>query len=173
MSNDIPWHRDFSNLTNFYLTIIPDSLHLNKCYYLQTFINKALKFNYAIRDLSIWKLGIPNWLIFWDKMIKLKAKFGLKSFSFCLIQQKSKIISGRDQTDSDITSDNVIWYSDIMLSQFIKNNKQLVQNYCPISVLPVGGKILELIIYSKMFIFFPENELISHSQSGFTSGLMY
>ena len=42
-------------------------------------------------------------------MIKLKAKFGLKSFSFCLIQQKSKIINGRDQTDSDITlSDNVI-----------------------------------------------------------------
>ena len=52
----------------------------------------------------------------------------------------------------------------------IKNKKQVVENYRPISLLPVCGKILERIIYNKMFEFFSENELISHNQSGFKLG---
>ena len=51
-----------------------------------------------------------------------------------------------------------------------KKNKQLIENYCPISLLPVCGKILERIIYNKIFEFFSENELISHNQSGFRPG---
>ena len=51
-----------------------------------------------------------------------------------------------------------------------KNNKQLIENYLPISLLPVCGKILERIIYNKKFEFFSENELISHNQSGFRPG---
>ena len=51
-----------------------------------------------------------------------------------------------------------------------KNNKQRTENYGPISLLPVCGKILERIIYNKMFEFFSENELISHNQSGFRPG---
>ena len=51
-----------------------------------------------------------------------------------------------------------------------KCNKQLIENYLPISLLPVCGKILERIFYNKMFEFFPENELISHNQSGFRPG---
>ena len=35
-----------------------------------------------------------------------------------------------------------------------KNNKQLIENYRPISLLPFCGKILEWIIYNKMFEFF-------------------
>ena len=35
-----------------------------------------------------------------------------------------------------------------------KNNKQLIENFRPISLLPVCGKILERIIYNKMFEFF-------------------
>ena len=59
----------------------------------------------------------------------------------------------------------------LMLSQFIKEqNKQLIENYRPISLLPVCGKILERLIYKKMFEFFTENELISHNQSGFKPG---
>ena len=58
-----------------------------------------------------------------------------------------------------------------MSSQFIKkNNKQLVENSCLISLLPVCGKILEQITYNKMFEFFSGNELISHNQSGFRPG---
>ena len=56
-----------------------------------------------------------------------------------------------------------------MLSQFIKNEKQLIENYLPI-LLPVCGKILERLIYNKMFEFFTENELISQNQSEFKPG---
>ena len=35
-----------------------------------------------------------------------------------------------------------------------KNNKQQIESYRPISLLPVCGKMLERIIYSKMFKFF-------------------
>ena len=51
-----------------------------------------------------------------------------------------------------------------------KNHKQLIQNYRPISLLLVCGKIVERLIYNKMFEFFTENELIAHNQSGFKLG---
>ena len=51
-----------------------------------------------------------------------------------------------------------------------ENNKQLIENYRPISLLPVCRKILERLIYNKMFEFFTENELISHNQPGFKPG---
>ena len=35
-----------------------------------------------------------------------------------------------------------------------KYNKQLIESYRPISLLPVSGKILEQTIYNKMFNFF-------------------
>ena len=51
-----------------------------------------------------------------------------------------------------------------------RNNKQLVENYRPISLLPVCGKIPERLIYNKMFEFFTGNELISQNQSRFKPG---
>ena len=51
-----------------------------------------------------------------------------------------------------------------------RNNKQLIENYRPISLLPVCGKILERLIYNKMFEFFTGNELISQNQSRFKPG---
>ena len=51
-----------------------------------------------------------------------------------------------------------------------RNNKQLIENYRPVSLLPVFGKILERLIYNKMFEFFAENELISQNHSGFKPG---
>ena len=60
----------------------------------------------------------------------------------------------------------------LILPQFIKknNNKQLIENCCPISLLSVCGKKLERLIYNRMLEFFTENELISHNQSGFKPG---
>ena len=57
-----------------------------------------------------------------------------------------------------------------MLSQFVKNDKQLIENYRPISLLSVCGKILERLIYNKMLEFSTENELIFHNHSGFKPG---
>ena len=39
-----------------------------------------------------------------------------------------------------------------------KNDKQLVKNYRPISLLPICGKIFERLIYNKLFHFFQGNK---------------
>ena len=51
-----------------------------------------------------------------------------------------------------------------------KNDKQLVKNYRPISLLPICGKVFERLIYNKLFNFFQENNLTSPNQSGFKPG---
>ena len=51
-----------------------------------------------------------------------------------------------------------------------KNDKQLVKNYRPISLLPICGKIFERILYNSLFNFLNQNDLISPAQSGFKPG---
>ena len=46
----------------------------------------------------------------------------------------------------------------------------MLQNYHPVSLLLIGGKILERLMFNEMFEFFIENKLISSSQSGFKPG---
>ena len=58
-----------------------------------------------------------------------------------------------------------------MLFQFIKkSDKQSLANYRPISLLPICGKIFELLLYNEMFDFFLTNHFISTNQSGFKPG---
>ena len=52
----------------------------------------------------------------------------------------------------------------------IKNEKQLLKNYRPISLLPICGKVLERLLYNSMFEFFIQNNLITPNQSGFKTG---
>ena len=58
----------------------------------------------------------------------------------------------------------------LKLSQFIKKWQTIKENCCPISLLPICGKILERPIYNKIFEFFTDSELISFNQSGFKLG---
>ena len=51
-----------------------------------------------------------------------------------------------------------------------KGNKQTLENYRPVSLLPIYGKIFERLIYNSLFEFFIANELISSNQSGFKPG---
>ena len=51
-----------------------------------------------------------------------------------------------------------------------KNDKQRLNNYRPISSLPIRRKIFEQLIFNKMFGFFIENDPISQHQSGFKPG---
>ena len=48
-----------------------------------------------------------------------------------------------------------------------KNDKQLVENYRPISLLPIFGKIFEKIIFSRIYNFLLEEDLLNPNQSGF------
>ena len=62
------------------------------------------------------------------------------------------------------------WKKANVVPAYKKGDKQLLKNYCPISLLPVAGKIFERILYNNMFEFFTKNHLISPSQSGFKPG---
>ena len=51
-----------------------------------------------------------------------------------------------------------------------KNDKQPLNNYQPISLLPICSKILEGLILNEIFGFFIGNDLISQHQPGFKTG---
>ena len=51
-----------------------------------------------------------------------------------------------------------------------KENKSLLKNYRPISLLPIFGKILEKVIYNNLYSYFEENRFLSNRQSGFRNG---
>ena len=55
-------------------------------------------------------------------------------------------------------------------SQDKKNDRQCLEYYRPISLLPVCGKILESLIFDEIFPFFIKIDLISQNQSGFKPG---
>ena len=53
---------------------------------------------------------------------------------------------------------------------FKKDDKQLVKNYRPISLLPICGKLLEKIIFNKLYCYLIDNKLLTDNQSGFRPG---
>ena len=51
-----------------------------------------------------------------------------------------------------------------------KEDKQLVKNYRPISLLPICGKIFEKIIFNNLYSYLNANKLLTKNQSGFRPG---
>ena len=51
-----------------------------------------------------------------------------------------------------------------------KENRQIISNYRPISLLPICGKILEKIVFDQVYSFLNANNLLSKHQSGFRPG---
>ena len=60
-----------------------------------------------------------------------------------------------------------IWKRSNIIPVHKKNDKQLVNNYRPISLLPIFGKIFEKIIFNKIYNFLLEENLLNPNQSGF------
>ena len=48
-----------------------------------------------------------------------------------------------------------------------KGDKQLLENYRPVSLLPILGKVFEKILYNDIYEYLQENNLLCESQSGF------
>ena len=49
-------------------------------------------------------------------------------------------------------------------------DKHLLKNYRPISLLPLTGKIFEMLLYNRMSEFFIRNDLVFQSLSSFEPG---
>ena len=60
-----------------------------------------------------------------------------------------------------------IWERSNIIPVHKKNDKQLVKNYQPISLLPIFGKIFVNIIFNRSYNFLSQEELLNSNQSGF------
>ena len=60
-----------------------------------------------------------------------------------------------------------IWKKSNVVPVYKKGDKQVVENYRPVSLLPIFGKILERLIFNSLFEFLHENNLLNENQSGF------
>ena len=61
----------------------------------------------------------------------------------------------------------VIWKRSNIIPVHKRNDKQLVKNYRPISLLPIFGKIFEKIIFDRLYNFLLQDELLNPNQSDF------
>ena len=60
-----------------------------------------------------------------------------------------------------------IWKNRNIVPVHKKGDKQVVNNYRPVSFLPVCRKILERLVFNSLFDFLDNNSLLSVNQSGF------
>ena len=106
-----------------------------------------------IRSLNIQKAHGPDDISI--SMIKICDSALVKSLSLifqnCLIVVLF-LISGKNQISVLFTR---------------KNDKQIISNYRPVSLLPVIGKIFEKLIFKSVFEYFDEYKLFSEHQSSF------
>ena len=59
------------------------------------------------------------------------------------------------------------WKKDNVVPVYKKNERNLTNNYRPISLLPVCGKIFEKLIFDNLYSYIFQNNFISDSQSGY------
>ena len=63
-----------------------------------------------------------------------------------------------------------IWKRSNIIPAHRKSDKQFVNNYLPISLLPICCKIFEIIIFNKIYNFLLEESLLNSNQSGLCPG---
>ena len=62
------------------------------------------------------------------------------------------------------------WKKGNIVPCYKKGDKQNIQNYRSVSLLPICGKIFGRLIFNEMYSFFLANNLLAPNQSGFKSG---
>ncbi len=63
-----------------------------------------------------------------------------------------------------------LWKKGDVIPIHKKDEKYLIKNYRPISLLPVSGKLFEKLIFNNLYSHFFDNKIISDKQSGFRKG---
>ena len=69
--------------------------------------------------------------------------------------------------DQSMFSD--IWKKSIIYPIHKKDDKQIINNYRPVSLLPISGKIFQRIFFNVLFEYIEEKKLLSVRQPGFWS----
>ena len=76
-------------------------------------------------------------------------------------------LSFKNSTKSSYYPD--IWKRSNIIPVYKKNDKRLVNDYRPISLLPTFRKIFEKIIFNRIYNFLLEENLLNPNQPGFCS----
>ena len=63
-----------------------------------------------------------------------------------------------------------LWKKANIVTVHKKEDKNLIKNYRPVSLLPIFSKVYERVIYNALFNYFKDNKLFTYSQSGFLPG---
>ena len=87
----------------------------------------------------------------------------LKIYDSVLVEPLSQIY--KNCINSGVFPD--IWKKSHIIPTYKKNDKCCINNYCPVSLLPICGKIFERILYNPLFLYLESNNLLTPHQSGF------
>ena len=61
-----------------------------------------------------------------------------------------------------------IWKKSYIIPTYLKkNDKYIINSYCPVSLLPILSKIFECIIYNPVFLYLENKELLTPHRPGF------
>ena len=63
-----------------------------------------------------------------------------------------------------------VWKKANIVPVYKKDHKNLIKNYCPVSLLPIFCKIYGRVIYNSLFNYFKDNKLFKSSQPGSVPG---
>lgn len=109
------------------------------------------------------------------KKLKPKTSCGFDEISSKLIKNSSMIIAAPLAHVINLSLLNGIVPTQMKIAKVIptyKNNENnLLKNYRPISLLPTFSKILEKIVYKRLYMFLQKYELLYDSQYGFRKNL--
>ena len=91
-----------------------------------------------------------------------------------MIKRSSKVISPILERHLNCLMQDGIFPDELKLGRitpiYKKDNDELLENYRPISTLPIFGKIFEKIIYERLYSFFMAQNVINANQFGFRRG---
>ena len=133
------------------------ALPVNQMFLIQSRLN-SIDFNKdevlkILRALNVHKAHVHDDISI--RMIKICDKSLLKPL----------ILLFENSTKSSCFPD--IWKGSNTIPAHEKNDQQLVNNYRPISLLPIFGKIFEKIIFNKIYNIPLDEKLLNPNQSGF------
>ena len=63
-----------------------------------------------------------------------------------------------------------VWKKSNIVPVHKKEDKQLIKNYRPVSLLPIRGKLMEKLMFNSTFNFIDTRNILSVYQSGFRPG---
>ena len=145
---------------------LADKINLN--YSNRSYLDYLPNQNNAIFQLR--EISIPTVYALLSTLSTSKAT-GLDKISSRLIRECSDLIAeslclifNRSITTGIFPNE---WKCAKVIPIYKQGKRNCVDNYRPISIVPIVAKVFERVIYDQLYIFIAENELLTNYQSGF------